>query len=393
MAKIGHFTHTLRNVGGIETYVRRISRAQTEAGNNVHIFGTEAVGSGFAPDGCQEHALRDESECFRVAAELNLDVLHLHWDVKKLPDSHIPCIRTVHLNTPYCPSGNSFLKAQEVPCNRTCSLGVCLHGHLFDHCGSIRPQTLLRSFNRQRAEKRTLTKIPVIAVSQYVKDRMVRAGYSADSINVVPLFAPDNACDCGPILSDGKPRVVFLGRGIPAKGLQWLLRVLDKIEIDFQLDVAADLSPETRKQISSKFRANSRIRWHGWLDERGVFELLASARVLVVPSLCQETAGQVALEAMAHGRPVIASRSGGLVEIVQHTVNGLLVQPGNDDELADAITSLCSNLALAERLGKKGKALADSQFSLERHLNRLSSVYAAAIANGQIITNRQLMAL
>ena len=86
-----------------------------------------------------------------------------------------------------------------------------------------------------------------------------------------------------------------------------------------------------------------------------------------------------ALEAFAQGTAVIASRMGGVPEIVKEGVDGLLVPPGDAGALARAISALCADHGLAERLGRAAARAAARDFSEERYARDLEAVYRDAL--------------
>lgn len=88
----------------------------------------------------------------------------------------------------------------------------------------------------------------------------------------------------------------------------------------------------------------------------------------------QETFGVAAIEAMARGRAVVASRVGGLQEVVLHDVNGLLVDP-RSDAIAEAASYLLSHDAERERMGRTGRQIVEEKFTLDRMVEQLESVY------------------
>jgi glycosyltransferase involved in cell wall biosynthesis len=99
---------------------------------------------------------------------------------------------------------------------------------------------------------------------------------------------------------------------------------------------------------------------------------------VVVPSVCREAFGLVALEALAAGRPVIASSTGGLVEIVNEH-NGILVPPGDEAGLEAAMRALSGDLALRRRLGRAARQHAQ-QFSWGGAAGQLDAIYQDILA-------------
>jgi len=106
-------------------------------------------------------------------------------------------------------------------------------------------------------------------------------------------------------------------------------------------------------------------------------DLLAGADICVVPSLWQEAFGLAALEPMLRGIPVIASRAGGLPEVVGEDA-GVLVEPGNEAMLAAAITELLSNGEARRRMGTKGRERALRLFNRETQINQLCAIIEGA---------------
>jgi glycosyltransferase involved in cell wall biosynthesis len=99
------------------------------------------------------------------------------------------------------------------------------------------------------------------------------------------------------------------------------------------------------------------------------------ADVFAFPSL-YEAFGKVIAEAMACEAPVVASKVGGIPEIVEHKCNGLLVEPGNVDELAYAINSLLSDSEFAGRLGEKARQTIIEKFTWRHTTENLTKIYS-----------------
>jgi glycosyltransferase involved in cell wall biosynthesis len=100
----------------------------------------------------------------------------------------------------------------------------------------------------------------------------------------------------------------------------------------------------------------------GWLSHEETLALYKQAAVVVVPSVWEEPFGLVAVEAMATGLPVCASRIGGLADIVRHGETGFLFAPGDADELAAQLNTLLDDAALRHRLGEAGRRVAEREY-------------------------------
>jgi glycosyltransferase involved in cell wall biosynthesis len=118
----------------------------------------------------------------------------------------------------------------------------------------------------------------------------------------------------------------------------------------------------------------------GYLRQPEMEHLFNAAWVQVVPSIWVEAQGGVVTEAMIRGTAAIASRIGGLAEIVQHGSTGLLVPPGDVDALAEALKQILQNRDLAEQMGQAGREFALEHFDRERYLDRLLQIYESMIS-------------
>lgn len=107
-----------------------------------------------------------------------------------------------------------------------------------------------------------------------------------------------------------------------------------------------------------------------------VWPIWDACDIAVIPSTDPEPFGMVALEAMAASKPVVAANHGGLSEIVVHGETGLLVSPGDALALAEAIKKLSANSALRHEMGHAGLLRYQREFTLDRYVANISSVYA-----------------
>ena len=170
-----------------------------------------------------------------------------------------------------------------------------------------------------RASRRSGSGVTWLAVSQTVADRHAELGFEAD-IRVVPNFIPDDAGVTRP-LSD-EPRLLFVGPESPYKGFPLLRAALDGLAAAgraIQLDHVG--GPTTSADGVS-------VSW-GRLEGTALEERYASCWAVAMPVLWDEPCPTVALEAMAAGRAIVGTRRGGLKELVQQGVTGLLVEPNN----------------------------------------------------------------
>lgn len=181
---------------------------------------------------------------------------------------------------------------------------------------------------------------------------------------------------------DEVPRLLCVGRLIPIKGHVVLLRAFAEARNempDLELEIAGrgPLEPALHALVRELGIADS-VRFLGYVAP--IQTAIERAAVVVVPSM-GEGFGMVALEAMERSRPVIAAEIGGLGELVEDGVTGLLVPPGEAEPLRDAIVRLARDLPLAGRMGEAGRRRALAQFLQQRCTDRTEILYEAALAS------------
>jgi glycosyltransferase involved in cell wall biosynthesis len=371
---IGHYAPDLWAKGGIRTYIRQLSLAQQVAGHTIYHFSEEQN-----PDPPSEFnapiAVTNAQNLLDRAEQLGLDVLHLHRPIALTQETSFAIVRTLHGHEPYCLSGSKFLERSYQPCDRAYSLVGCLRGHYLDRCGSRNPQMIYKEFQRLAEERALLTKVPVLTVSQFLKQQLIDAGYPEQAIQALHLFAPPMQ-DYVPPPQQGIPRFLFVGRMVPQKGLEWLLRTLRQISVPIHLDIAGEgyLADEIY-QLASQLGVCDRVTFHGWVNPEQVTQLMQSARAVIFPSLWHEPAGFVTLEAATVGRAIIVSRVGAIPEYSEPLANGLFVDPDDKQQLAAAISRLATDWQFAKQLGEQGRNRVQKYFSLNHHLEQLTDFY------------------
>ena len=175
------------------------------------------------------------------------------------------------------------------------------------------------------------------------------------------------------------PCFVFLGRLVDWKAVDIVIRALENIPTA-ELEVIGD-GPmlEEWKSLARNLALNDRVRFSGWLPQEECADRLRSAVALVLPSL-YECGGAVVLEAMAMGKPVIATRWGGPADYLDATC-GILVDPESYSALvtgfAEAMRKLIDHPALARSMGDAGRARAVRDFDWQRKIDQIIQIYLA----------------
>ena len=176
-------------------------------------------------------------------------------------------------------------------------------------------------------------------------------------------------------LDPWKRHVGFVGWLLPIKGPGYLLNAMTAVwqehpDAELVFVGKGDLEGPLRAQASFA-GCDGRVKFLGWRDD--IPEIMPLFDVFVLPSL-NEGMGRVLVEAMAAGRPVVASRVGGIPDLVRHGETGLLVTPRDDEAIAASISLLLSNPRKAERMGEQGR-LRCHEFGLPAMIAKLDALY------------------
>ena len=110
-----------------------------------------------------------------------------------------------------------------------------------------------------------------------------------------------------------------------------------------------------------------------------IYDVMAACDVIIVPSL-SEAFGRVVIEAMACGKPVVASRVGGIPEIVEDGKTGILIKPADDKAIADAVIRILSDDKMAEALGTAGKERAARYFDIRSQVKEIERIIDEQLA-------------
>lgn len=217
-----------------------------------------------------------------------------------------------------------------------------------------------------------------IAVSKSLKEKM--ALESIPNLMCIPNFVDEDFFSCQLKKKKAPETFLFVGRLEKQKGVDVLLRAVEILNspetVNLKFLIGGAGSQEAYLQrIAKKLAVTSRITWLGELSRNEVKEQMEGCDALILPSR-HETFGIVAAEAMAMGKPVIATRCGGPEEFITSDV-GIVVEPENARQLASAIEEM--TLGYGKYNPQKIRDQFLTQFSKRVVLSRIFAVYNEAI--------------
>jgi spore coat protein SA len=233
----------------------------------------------------------------------------------------------------------------------------------------------------------------VIALNHSMKSALAaKAGVPDEKMTIVP-----NGVDTGYFQSVTSARtekadrtILFVGRIVSVKGIHILLRayriLLDRYQLrSTKLLIVGPFSGHFGKQSESNY-ARSMMKWAsdhlpkgsydfvGSVSRERLRELYGSADLFVLPSFA-EAFPMVLIEAMAAGCPLIGARSGGIPDVIQENINGLMAQPGDSQDLADKIYMVLSDRNMRLSFSRRSRQIAETTYDWSVVAESILSVY------------------
>lgn len=308
------------------------------------------------------------------------DIVHCHNVYHQLTPSifrvaksrGLPVVLTLHDYKPVCPT---YLRLKH---GTVCS--DCIDGGVFNvvknRCaeGSLGRSSLLYAEAKVHQWARSYERVDaVIAPSRFLANA-VAGRFAPEHIHVVP-----NGVDTDRIQASDVDAgyVLYLGRVSKEKGIKTLLEAHKRAAGAFALKVCG-----TGPLLQALRGAAPDAEFLGHRTGNGLAEIIAAASLIVVPSECYENCPMSILEAMAFGKPVVASRIGGIPELVAHGETGLLANAGDAEDFASHIMSLMREPQTRRIFGRAARERAHAHFSLQQHNSALLSVYERLLNRG-----------
>jgi glycosyltransferase involved in cell wall biosynthesis len=282
----------------------------------------------------------------------------------------VPVVMTVHSHILTCPTWYHLYKGSVCEAcvgghEYRCVLKNCRNNILESAAYALR-SSVARRFRLFHDNVNVL-----IVMTAFAKRKLLQAGFREDQIAVVPN--PASVKDTATNPSAGQ-YVAFAGRMSPEKGVDIFLGAAERMP-NVPFKVAGD-GPLLSEMMA---RAPANVEFLGRLGPDDLREFYGKSQFVVVPSVWFEQFPIVVLEAMARGLPVIASRIGGLPEIVEEGITGSLFEPGNPEDLVQQVRRLWEDPELCNRMGRAGRQKVIREYTEDAYYDNLMAVYQTAI--------------
>lgn len=374
-------------IGGAESTTHALRDGLRARGHDARVFATSAL--------CDQHSSFADYTCFgtvshlrtlnrvinvsavlklrRVLNEFVPDVVHVRMFLTQLSPLILPLLQNVpslYHATWYetiCPTGEKLLPHGAI-CQDMAGAACRRNG-----CLSLKAWPLLMAQLKLLQRWRNVFDV-IVANSTYVRQLLVEN--DSGPVEVVWNGVPVQPARIPLSLP---PTVSYAGRLTQSKGVDILLRAFVPVVREHpaaRLLIAGDGPERTRLEtLVDQLDLTGNVSMLGHLSQRALGRQLSSTWVRVLPSRWAEPFGVAAAEAMMRGTAVVASRSGGLTDIVQDHKTGFLVTPNDPAAFAEALVTLLSNRELAEEMGTAARTAALEKFSVNTMATQFEQLY------------------
>ena len=364
--------------GGTGAYVYYLSRQLQKLGHNVHVVARHSVDSTEKIDGVNVNYVRGVGNPltrywrFARSASKKLEELNkkfgfdiIHANLPLVPSFAIPSepanalVSTVH----------STWKGEAEAIRRGSRRKLNPNEKLM-----LRFNSLLRSYEKKLMKRSDA----LIAVSLYTRNELTEL-YDVDEekIHVIyngvdtQKFKPNGdraglRLELG--LEEEQKIILCVGRLYYRKGITTLLKSIPEVVQKFG-DVKFVISgrgfkknEENLRKLAEKLKIEKSVMFLGYVPDEKLPDLYAASDIFVLPALYENFPFAI-LEAQSTGLPVISTKVGGIPEFLTNNKNGLLVEPGDSEQLAQEIMILLQDPELAEELGRRGRSLVEEKFA------------------------------
>ncbi len=330
-------------------------------------------------------ALAAKGNAQRVRAALEFfqpDLVYIHKMadlevISELAESHVPVIRMVHDHDIYCMRSYKYNYLTRKICMRAAG-PYCVFpcgGFITRNHQSGFPIKYV-SYSEKKKEIRLNQQFDrMIVVTQYMKDELLRNGFSPDKIVIHPPVPRMGDPDLRSSFSE-RNLIVYAGQIIRGKGVDVLLESLARLKMPFECIILGDGSHRPYcEKLSKKLKLDDRVRFMGFVPQEELKDFYRECTVVAISSVWPEPFATIGMEAMRYAIPVVAFDAGGIKDWLRDGENGYLVPMMDRDKYAERLDHLLRNKAIAREMGERGFRLVDEQFGFAQYILNLEETF------------------
>jgi glycosyltransferase involved in cell wall biosynthesis len=222
-------------------------------------------------------------------------------------------------------------------------------------------------WNREKLEKYSST---FICPSEFLRNEMISGGFNPQKLVVLNNFVDVDKI-IYPVCQNKENYYCYVGRLSPEKGVETLLKAATELPFTLRIVGSGILENELKKKYKAK-----NIIFEGYKSWSDIETIMGKAMFTVMPSECLENNSIATLESLTLGTPVLGACIGGIPEIIDENINGLLFESGNKDDLKRQIQILFEKSSLFNN--KKIAQVARAKYSAKNHFHSLLEIYKCA---------------
>jgi glycosyltransferase involved in cell wall biosynthesis len=329
------------------------------------------------------YSLESRANMERLIRDIRPDLVHLH-QIKRfispsilapIKKAGIPIVQTLQDYQLVCPNYRLFVK--ENTCE-ACKDKRYYHAFFRRCVRNSFALSLLACFEQYCHDYLGIFQKNVdvfISPTKFLKDKMIELGFNAKKILHVPNFI--FAGDYQPNHEFGE-YIVYSGRLVKEKGADIVIRAMRDFP-SVKLLVLGD--GEYRKSLEAFAAENNinNVEFRGYLSREEIKPVIAKAIFTIVASRWYEVCPLVILESFAMGKPVIGADIGGIPELIDNGINGLLFKPDNAAELSLKIKLLLNDREMVKLMGQKARQKAVESYGADLHYDQLRAIYQSLL--------------
>jgi len=213
----------------------------------------------------------------------------------------------------------------------------------------------------------------VLCPSQAIKDLAVRSGVSSEKLHVISNYIENNKLN-KPVANINGDHFLYVGRLSREKGVHYLIEAMKKTPQDIKLRIVGEGEEKDKLQKLVEASGLFNITFTGYKSGEALKAEYSGCLATILPCNWFENNPLTLLESLLYGKPAIAANIGGIPEIIEHNVNGLLFEAGNVQELAQSIEYLWNNKSIAKEMGFNGRKKAEEFYNQDIYLKKLSNI-------------------
>ena len=310
-----------------------------------------------------------------ILGRVSPDVIYLHKIPELKPCMHLlpgnRTVRMVHDHDLCCPRRHKYFMTNGRVCHHKLDWRCWFDGAFIARDPSSGSGFAYVSIGHKLKEMRRNYHLDALLVgSRFMRDELLQNGFPEEKVHVLPpVIRMENKT---PSSVPDDPHILYVGQLIRGKGVDLLLQAFKGLPCDFRATIVGTGNAESKlKALCNELGLDNRVKFSGWVRNEDLGHFYSKAKVVVVPSRWPEPFGMIGLEAMHHGRPVVAFDVGGIPDWLDHMVTGLLVPEQDEGAFGKALQKILGESRLAARLGQNGLRRVRDYYAFEGYLDRL----------------------